>query len=259
MTALRIGQGSLEKRSVFINMVMEGTIAHERTQNKSDNFINTWHKSNITAARKASMRYHKVPDETIKRLPIYLRRAIQLSKSGAKCVSSAELASLLGVSPWQIRKDLSYFGGLGTRGVGYNVDRLVNHIREILKLDVIQKAALVGVGNLGSAILAFPGFLPFGLEIAAAFDIDKRKVGKKCNGLIVEDIERLGTLRKRDITLGIIAVPGDAAQNIANELVEAGIKAILNLAPQYIEVPKRVKVITIDIALYLARLPYYIP
>ena len=205
------------------------------------------------------MRYHRVPDETIKRLPIYLRRAIQLSEGGAKCVSSTELASLLGVTPWQIRKDLSYFGGFGTRGVGYNVESLVNHIREILKLDVVQKAALVGVGNLGSAILAFPGFLPFGLEIAAAFDIDKRKVGKKRNGLIVEDVTNLEILRERGITLGIIAVPGDAAQNIANDLIEVGIKAILNFAPRYIEVPKRVKVITIDIALYLARLPYYVP
>jgi redox-sensing transcriptional repressor len=205
------------------------------------------------------MRYHRVPDETIKRLPIYLRRAIHLSEARVKCVSSKELASLLGVTPWQIRKDLSYFGGMGIRGVGYNVDSLVNHIREILKLDVVQKAALVGVGNLGSAILAFPGFLPFGLEIAAAFDIDKRKVGKKRNGLIVEDISLLGTLRKQHITLGIIAVPGDVAQNIANDLIKVGVKAILNFAPQYIEVPKRVKVITIDIALYLARLPYYVP
>jgi len=205
------------------------------------------------------MRYHRVPDETIKRLPIYLRRAINLSEAGVKCVSSAELANLIGVTPWQIRKDLSYFGGFGTRGVGYNVESLVNHIREILKLDVVRKAALVGVGNLGSAILAFPGFLPFGLEIAAAFDINKRKVGKKRNGLIVEDVARLGILKERDITLAIIAVPGNAAQNVADDLIEVGIKAILNLAPRYIEVPKRIKVITIDIALYLARLPYYVP
>jgi redox-sensing transcriptional repressor len=205
------------------------------------------------------MRYHRVPDETIKRLPIYLRGAIHLSDMGVKCVSSAELASLLGVTPWQIRKDLSYFGGMGTRGVGYNVESLINHIREILKLDVVRKAALVGVGNLGSAILAFPGFLPFGLEIAAAFDIDKRKVGKKRNGLVIRDAADLGILKEQSIDLGIIAVPGDAAQNVADDLIEAGIKAILNFAPRYIEVPKRVKVITIDIALYLARLPYYVP
>ena len=205
------------------------------------------------------MRYRKVPDETIKRLPIYLRRAIHLSEEGVKCVSSKEFASLLGVTPWQIRKDLSYFGGFGTCGVGYNVENLVSHIREILRLDVVRKAALVGVGNLGSAILAFPGFRPYWLDIAAAFDIDKRKVGKKLNGLVVENVALLGTLKERRIDMGIIAVPDDAAQNIADDLIKVGVKAILNFAPLYIEVPKRVKVITIDIALYLARLPYYVP
>lgn len=102
------------------------------------------------------MRYHRVPDETIKRLPIYLRQAIFLSESKVKCVSSVELARLLGIRPCQIRKDIAYFGGLGTRGIGYNVENLVSGIRNILRLNVIRKAALVGVGNLGSAILAFP-------------------------------------------------------------------------------------------------------
>ncbi len=204
------------------------------------------------------MRYHRVPDETIKRLPIYLRRAIHLSETGVKCVSSTELASLLGVTAWQIRKDLSYFGGFGTRGVGYDVGNLVSQIREILRLDAIRKAALVGVGNLGSAILSFPGFYQYSLEIVAAFDIDKKKVGKKLNDLVVEDVAHLGTLKNRRINLGILAVPGEVAQDVANDLIKAGIKAILNFAPQYIEAPKRVKVITIDIAMYLARLPYYV-
>jgi len=204
------------------------------------------------------MRYRRVPDETIKRLPIYLRRAIHLSQKGVKCVSSAELASLLGVTPWQIRKDLSYFGGFGTRGVGYNVDKLISRIREILKLNVVRKAALVGVGNLGSAILSYPGFQQYWLDIAAVFDIDKRKVGKKLSGLIIEDVSLLGTLKDRGINLGILAVPGEAAQDVADDLIKVGIKAILNFAPQYIEVPRGVKVVTIDIALYLARLPYYV-
>ena len=205
------------------------------------------------------MRYYRVPDETIKRLPIYLRRTILLSEGGVKCVSSKELARLLGIPPCQIRKDLSYFGGFGTRGVGYNVENLVSRIREILRLDVVRKAALVGVGNLGSAILAFPGFRSYWLEIAAAFDIDKRKVGQKRDGLVVEDIALLGTLKERRINMGIIAVPGNAAQKVADDLIKVGIKGILNFASQYIEVPKNVKVITIDIALYLARLPYYLP
>lgn len=205
------------------------------------------------------MRYHRVPDETIKRLPIYLRRAIRLSEEGIKCVSSKELARLLGITPCQIRKDLSYFGGFGIPGIGYNVENLVNRIREILRLNIVRKAALVGVGNLGSAILAFPGFRPYWLEIAAAFDIDKRKVGKKRSGLVVEDLSLLGTLKERGIDMGIIAVPGDAAQNVANDLIKGGVMGILNFAPRYIEIPKNVKVITIDIALYLACLPYYIP
>jgi len=205
------------------------------------------------------MRYHRIPDETIKRLPIYLRRVIHLSELGVKCVSSTELASPLGVTPWQIRKDLSYFGGFGTRGVGYNVENLVSRIRKILKLNVVRKAALVGVGNLGSAILSFPGFRQYWLEIAAVFDIDKRKVGKERNGLVVEDITLLGTLKERRIDMGIIAVPGNAAQNVADDLIKSGVMGILNFAPRYIEVPKNVKVITIDIALYLACLPYYVP
>lgn len=205
------------------------------------------------------MRYFKVPDETIKRLPVYLRSAIRLSKKGARNVSSKELADLLGFTPWQIRKDFSYFGGLGTRGVGYNVENLTRRIRKILRLDVVQKAALVGVGNLGSAILAFPGFRPYWLEVAAIFDLDKDKVGQQRNGLLIEDVAQLGTLKERQIDLGIIAVPAEAAQEVADGLVDAGIRAILNLAPRYISVPSKVKVTTIDIALYLARLPYYVP
>lgn len=205
------------------------------------------------------MRYCKIPDETIKRLPVYLRGAIRLSKKGTRSVSSKELADLLGVTPWQVRKDFSYFGGLGTRGVGYDVKNLTRHIRKILRLDVVRKAALVGVGNLGSAILAFPGFRPYWLEVAAVFDLDKDKVGQERNGLVVEDVAQLGTLKERDIDLAIIAVPAEAAQEVADGLVAAGIRAILNLAPLYISVPPKVKVTTIDIALYLARLPYYVP
>jgi redox-sensing transcriptional repressor len=126
-------------------------------------------------------------------------------------------------------------------------------------LDTGPKAVLVGVGNLGSALLAFPGFRMYGFEIAAAFDVDKRKVGRTKNGVLIEDIARLRQIRRRRIDLGIIAVPEAAAQEIAQTLVDAGIKGILNFSPRYIAVPKRVKVITIDIAMDLARLPYYMP
>lgn len=191
-------------------------------------------------------------------MPTYLRGAMRLSEQDVKSISSKELAALLGVNPWQIRKDFSYFGEFGTPGVGYNIEKLLTHIRKILKLDVVRKAALVGAGNLGSALLAFPRFGTYSLEIAAAFDIDKRKIGKKKHGVLIENISAIKTLGQRSIDLGIISVPRGAAQEIADKLVEAGIRGILNLSPQHVTVPKNVKVITIDIAKGLARLPYYV-
>jgi len=205
------------------------------------------------------MRYHKIPDETVRRLPVYLRGAIHLSQRGLDSISSRHLADLLGVKPWQIRKDFSYFGDFGTPGVGYHLESLIKHINKILRLDAGQKVVLVGVGNLGSALLAFPGFGMYGFEIAAVFDVDKRKVGRRRNGVVIEDIARLSNVRRRGIYLGIIAVPEKATQDVADALVEAGIKGILNFSPRHIAVPKRVKVITIDIAMDLACLPYYMP
>ncbi len=204
------------------------------------------------------MRYHKIPDETVRRLPIYLRGLLTSSEQEQQNISSQNLAELLGVNAWQIRKDFSYFGDFGTPGVGYNVEKLARQIKKILKLEVAQKAALIGVGNLGSAILAYPGFGIYGFDIAAVFDIDSRKIGRKVKNITIEDASNLQTLKKRKINLAIIAVPRGAAQETADALVNAGVKGILNFSPCYITVPKKVKVITIDIAMDLARLPYYI-
>jgi redox-sensing transcriptional repressor len=205
------------------------------------------------------VRHYRIPNETVRRLPIYLRGLAILSQSGNVSVSSNKLADLVSVNAWQIRKDFSYFGGFGTRGVGYDIENLSKQIKKILKLAVIHKTALVGVGNLGSAVLAYPGFGTYGFSIAAAFDNDPAKIGRKMNNITIEDVSQLNTLRKRDVDLAIIAVPEQAAQDVADALVEAGIKGILNFSPRRIAVPKSVKVITIDIATDLARLPYYIP
>jgi redox-sensing transcriptional repressor len=205
------------------------------------------------------MRYHKIPDETVRRLPIYLRGLLFSSRQEQESISSRNLADLLGVNPWQIRKDFSYFGDFGTPGVGYNVEKLTKQIKKILKFDVGHKAALIGVGNLGSAILAYPGFKIYGFDIAAAFDIDSKKVGRKVKNITIEDVSNLRMLKKRKINLAIIAVHRGAAQETADALVKAGVKGILNFSPCYITVPKKVKVITIDIAMDLARLPYYMP
>jgi len=205
------------------------------------------------------MRYHRIPDETIRRLPIYLRGLLYSSEQGQQDISSHDLADFVRINSWQIRKDFSYFGGFGTRGIGYNVEKLIKEIKRILKLDVLRKVALVGVGNLGSAILAYPGFKMYGFQIAAAFDNNPRKVGRKINNIVIENVCDLPVLKKRRINLAIIAVPRDAAQQVASVLVKAGVKGILKFSPCYIAVPKKVKVITIDIAMDLARLPYYMP
>lgn len=211
------------------------------------------------AVDNIDMRYHKIPDETIRRLPIYLRGLLLSSEQGQMSISSRDLSDFLGVNPWQIRKDFSYFGAFGTRGVGYDIKKLIKQINKILKLDVAHKAALVGVGNLGSAVLTYPGFGMYGFDIAAAFDTNPKKIGKKVKNITIENVSKLPSLKKRKIDLGIIAVPQEAAQKTADAMVKAGVRGILNFSPCYITVPKKVKVITIDIAMDLARLPYYMP
>jgi redox-sensing transcriptional repressor len=205
------------------------------------------------------MRYHKIPDETVRRLPLYLRGLLFASAQKRKKISSRNLEELVGVNSWQIRKDFSYFGDFGTRGVGYDINKLAAQIRKILKIAAVQKAALVGVGNIGSAVLAYSGFSKYNLDIAVAFDISPKKIGRKIENVVIEDITSLGKLKQQKIKLGIIAVPERAAQETADKLVKAGIKGILNFSPCYIEVPKKVKVITVDIATHLASLPYYMP
>lgn len=205
------------------------------------------------------MRYHKIPDETVRRLPIYLRGLMLSADQGREHLSSKALAEYVGVPSWQIRKDFSYFGDFGTPGVGYHIERLAREIKKILRLDVVRRTALVGVGDLGSALLAYPGFRTYGLDIVAAFDVDPRKIGKRISDVKVEKLSRIETLKEREISLAIVAVPREAAQPTVDSLVAAGVKGVLNFAPCKVAAPKRVKVITLDIAMELARLPYYMP
>jgi len=205
------------------------------------------------------MRYHRIPDETVRRLPIYLRGLMFSAEKGQDHISSQSLADFVGVNAWQIRKDFSYFGEFGTPGVGYNIEKLGKEIKKILRLDVVKKAALIGVGDLGSALLAYPGFGTYGLNIVAAFDVDSEKIGTEVGGIKIENISAVGRLKTRGIKLAIVAVPRTAAQDIVGALVKAGVRGILNFAPCKVEAPKRVKVVTLDIAMELAGLPYYMP
>jgi redox-sensing transcriptional repressor len=205
------------------------------------------------------MRYHKIPDETVRRLPIYLRGLMFSADQGHEHISSKSLADYVGVHSWQIRKDFSYFGDFGTPGVGYHIERLAREIKRILRVDVIRRTVLVGVGDLGSALLAYPGFRTYGLDIVVALDVDARKIGQRISDVKVESLSGIDTLKDRKISLAIVAVPRVAAQAIVDRLVVAGIRGILNFAPCKVLAPKRVKVITLDIAMELARLPYYMP
>lgn len=204
------------------------------------------------------MKYHKIPDETIRRMPMYLRALSLLERQGQQTISSGQLAQQLHLKSPQIRKDLSYFGAFGTRGIGYPVAATAHQIRNILKLNTQQKAALIGAGRLGTAIASYPGFSLLGLDIAAIFDNAPGKIGKRIGQVTVEDARSVKNLKDRNIHLAILAIPSEAAQEYAESLVKAGIKGILNLSPCMLKVPRRVKVISIDIAMELGILPYYL-
>jgi redox-sensing transcriptional repressor len=212
---------------------------------------------NASVRTKRQMRYQKIPNETIKRLPMYLRAISFMSNKDSDFISSSDIADLLHINSPQVRKDFSYFGAFGTRGTGYQIEELKKQIRKALKLDVAQKVVLVGAGKLGSALSSYPGFKIYGLDIAAIYDNSPKKIGKKIGPLKIKDVSKLGQIKNTDIKLAILAVPADNAQKIAETLVKCGIKGILNLAPCYLKVPKKVKVTMIDIAVELSVLPFY--
>jgi redox-sensing transcriptional repressor len=205
------------------------------------------------------MRYHKIPDETIRRLPIYLRQLLLLYQKGSTNILSEGFSNLVHIAGPQIRKDFSYFGDFGTRGRGYDVKRLIKEIKKILKLESSCNVALIGAGRLGSALIGYPGFKRYGFKISCVLDADKRKIGKKFGDVIVKNASKVDILKKKKIKLAIIATPSDVAQDVTDKLVKAGVNGILNFAPCVLTIPKKIKVINIDIAMDLATLPYYLP
>jgi redox-sensing transcriptional repressor len=204
------------------------------------------------------MRRRRIPEETIRRLPLYLRTLLLLKDKGEQRISSKGLADRLYINPAIIRKDFSLFGDFGTPGVGYLISTLIRRLRTILKLHKVRSAALVGAGKVGSALLNYPGFEGYGFKIAAVFDNDPRKIGLRFGCVTVKNISSLATLKGKNIKLAIIAVPASAAAAIARGLVKAGIGGILNFSPCHLDVPRRVKVINIDIAMELGSLQYYV-
>jgi redox-sensing transcriptional repressor len=201
----------------------------------------------------------EIPRKTVYRLSIYQRCLRRLRENAVETVSSEALAKAAGVTPSQLRKDLAYFGNFGTRGLGYNVEMLSATIGETLGTTRLQPVILVGVGNLGSALLRYGGFNKEGFEIVAAFDAAPSQVRATGSHVPLLGADGMANfIREHSIKLTILAVPAAKAQEVTNELVQSGVQAILNFAPVVLDVPDHVVVNNVDLAVELENLSYFI-
>ncbi len=200
-----------------------------------------------------------IPDIVISRLPIYLRALERLAQDGHEVTSSLELGKHLGISSAQIRKDLSHFGGFGKQGTGYKIKYLTEQLRQVLKVEQEWEIALVGAGDLGSAVARYRGFAHRGFRVAYVFDSAASKAGKRLGNLEIYPMEKLHEIiSERQIKVAMIAVPAESAQQVADALIAAGVRAILNYAPINLNVPAHVRVQYIDPVIHLQRMTYYI-
>ena len=194
---------------------------------------------------------------TVRRLSTYLRTLGLEAASGTQSISSARISAVTGFTAAQVRRDLANFGHFGRRGVGYSVDGLQKNLRAILGVDVGWRLALLGVGNLGKALLAYRGFDQMGFKIVAAFDNDHRKVGATLSGLTVEPVSEVARrVSELDIQLAILATPAEAAQEVLDNLVAAGIRAVLNFAPRRLQAPAEVEISNVDLTIEVEYLSY---
>jgi redox-sensing transcriptional repressor len=206
------------------------------------------------------MKFSKIPAATITRLSLYSRALEELMHSHVNIIASDKLAQKCGVNPAQVRKDLAYFGEFGVRGVGYFVKELLFEIKKILGLNRRWRMALVGIGNLGLALVAHENFAKQGYEFVAVFDTDPKKVGRRLpSGQMIHNIEDLeGVITEKTIEIGVIATPATQAQATGRRLIDAGIKAILNFAPLQIQMPEGFIVENVDFTVKLDNLAYHL-
>jgi redox-sensing transcriptional repressor len=201
----------------------------------------------------------KIPEMTIRRLSVYTRCLQQLEEDGVKTISSQELAERFNLNSAQVRKDLAYFGEFGVRGIGYYVSGLKAELQRILGLDREWQVALIGLGNLGSALFHYKGFARQGFKIAAVFDDDPGKFGQVLDGVPVLPLRDLPRETKaRNLQIAILAVPADAAPAVTEKLTAAGIKAILNFAPSRLRTPRDVRLKNVDLSIELETLSFYL-
>ena len=198
----------------------------------------------------------RISESTVRRLSHYYRVLDEVHAEGRRMISSRRLAEREGITSAQVRKDLSYFGSFGRRGLGYNVAHLREEIRSILGLDRRWRVALVGAGHIGSALLAYRGFAAQGFDIVAIYDRDLARIGQKLGGLTVLDAAALPAAATLGIEIGVIATPLKAAQEVAEALVAAGVRGILNFAPRKLFVPEGVALRTVDMTVELESLSF---
>jgi redox-sensing transcriptional repressor len=219
-------------------------------------------KENKAAAPPLSLKdtLEPVSELTTNRLSVYLRCLNALDDAGVKTISSQALAEQFNLNAAQIRKDLAYFGEFGVRGVGYYVKELRTHLRQILGLDRRVRVAIMGAGNLGLALADYQGFRTEGFEIAALFDSEPEKIGRRSRGGVpIHDVRLFRkTVRRERIRIAVIAVPASSAQGVLNEVVAAGIKAVLNFSPGTLKVPPDVKVKSVDLTVSLESLSFFL-
>jgi len=190
---------------------------------------------------------------------MYIRGLTELYQGGIALVNSGDLGARLGIAPAQIRKDLSYFGKFGRRGRGYNVALLLGELSQILGLDRQWLMAVVGVGRLGRAIMDYKGFAPRGFKIVAAFDRDRKVIGRKVSDVEIQDMSELeATVKEKNVNIAIVAVPSSEAQEVIDLLVQSGVRSILNYAPICGKVPPGVRLEGIDPVLALQSMTYYL-
>jgi redox-sensing transcriptional repressor len=206
------------------------------------------------------MKFSKIPSATITRLSLYSRALEELMHSHVNIIASDKLAQKCGVNPAQVRKDLAYFGEFGVRGVGYFVKELLFEIKKILGLNRRWSMALIGIGNLGLALVAHENFAKQGYEFVAVFDTDPKKVGRRLpSGQMIHSVEDLEALiKEKNIEIGVIATPALQAQPTARLLIDAGVKAILNFAPLQIQMPEGFIVENVDFTVKLDNLAYHL-
>lgn len=205
------------------------------------------------------MNADKIPDIIIGRLPIYLRALQRLADKGILNTSSQELGEMIGISAAQIRKDISQFGEFGKQGTGYSIPFLIERLQDILKVNRVWDVIIVGMGDMGHALARYNGFVNRGYQVTMLFDNDPAKIGQKVNNIEIFSTDTMvEKVREKRVKVAMLTVPASAAQEVAEQLVKAGVKAILNYAPTHLNVPKDVQVQHIDPATHLQRMTYYL-